>query len=450
MAGLGSLSRPSRFVIVGAGITGLTAAKTIRDADPRASLTLVSDERHLPYSRPGLAYYLTNDIPQSQIFPWTETDLRSLKAIFLHGKAVGLDTAGHILTLSDSRTLAYDVVLLATGAPALLPDVPGAQLEGVVTLDRLDDVTRILSLVKRTRRAVVIGGGITAVEIAEGLAARGVETHYFMRKDRFWGQVLDPDESRLVEQGMRHHGIRLHYNTNAVRVLGQRGRVKGVLTEQGESIACQMVGFAIGIGPRLDLARAAGLNVDRGILTDEYLHTSAADVLAAGDAAQVFDPASGKHILDSLWWMAAEQGRAAGVNMAGGSTAYLRGIPFNVTRVGGLIVTIVGHVGQGGKDADLVSIVHGDSDSWREGSDSFAVHSNNRTCRIRLAVGEDCLVGAVILGDQTLSRPLTELVCKRVPLGRLRQQLLKSPEQAVQVLLDYGQQQVRHHMQAVA
>ncbi len=241
-------SRPQRYVIIGAGVAGLSAAKVIRAADSRAQLTLVSDERHLPYSRPGLAYYLTDDIPQSQLFPWTEADLQGFKAGFLQARAVGVDTVGHVLSLSDGRTLAYDTLLLATGAPALLPDIPGAQLQGVVTLDRLDDVTRILSYAKHTRRAVVIGGGITAVEIAEGLAARGVETHYFMRKERFWGQVLDADESRLVEQGMLHHGIRLHYNTNAVRVLGRRGRVKGVLTERGESIDCQMVGFAIGAG----------------------------------------------------------------------------------------------------------------------------------------------------------------------------------------------------------
>jgi len=437
-------------VIVGGGIAGLSAAKTIRAADPRAQLTLVADERHLPYSRPGLAYYLANDIPQAQLFPWSATELRGLKAGFLHGQVVGLNTGSHILTLSDGRMLAYDALLLATGAPAVLPDIPGTQLQGVVTLDRLDDATSILSLAKRARRAVVVGGGITAVEIAEGLTARGVETHYLMRKERFWSQVLDPEESGLVEQGMVRHGIRLHYHTSVARVLGRRGRVKGVLTEQGESIACQIVGFAIGIRPRVELARAAGLLVDRGILTDEYLRTSAADVFAAGDAAQVFDPASGKHTLDSLWWMAADQGRAAGVNMAGGATPFLRGIPFNVTRIGGLIVTIVGHVGQASDDADLVSIVHGDSETWRDSLDSFAVHSDNPGSRIRLVVGEDSLVGAVILGDQTLSRPLTEMVRSRVPLGRLRQQLLKSPERGVQILIDYGRQQVRHRMQAVA
>ena len=450
MVGLPSASRPARHVIVGAGIAGLTAAQTIRAADPRAQLTLISDEPHLPYSRPGLAYYLTNDIPRAQLFPWSEAELRSLKAGFLNGRAVEVDTLGHVVRLSDGRKLAYDALLLATGAPALLPDIPGSQLQGVVTLDRLDDATRILALAKSTRRAVVIGGGITAIEIAEALTARGVETHYFMRKDRFWAAVLDPEESRWVEQGLVQHGIRLHYNTNAVRVLGQRGRVKGVLTEKGESITCQMVAFAIGIGARLDLAQAAGLKTERGILTDEYLRTSAADVFAAGDAAQVFEPATGKYALDSLWWMAADQGRAAGTNMAGGARPYLRDIPFNVTRVGGLIVTIVGYVGQPGQDADLVSIVHGDSGTWREGLDSFAVRTHNRACRIRLAVGEDCLVGAVILGDQTLSRPLTDLVRNRVPLGRLRAQLLAEPERAVQVLLDYGHKQIRHQLQVVA
>ncbi len=447
---MNSASRPARYVIVGAGIAGITAAQTIRAADGRAQITLVSDEPHLPYSRPGLAYFLANDIPQAQLFPWSDAELRSLKASFLHGRAVEVDTVGHSVALSDGRRLAYDALLLATGAPALLPDIPGSQLEGVVTLDRMDDATRILSMARSARRAVVIGGGITAIEIAEGLAARGVETHYVMRKERFWSQVLDAEESRLVEQGLVHHGVRLHYQTHVVRVLGQRGRVKGVLTEKGESIPCQMVGFAIGIGPRTELARAAGLEVDRGILTDEYLRTSAADVFAAGDAAQVFEPASGKHSLDSLWWMAADQGRAAGTNMAGGARPYLREIPFNVTRVGGLIVTIVGHVGQAAEDADTVSILHGESETWHEDHDSFAVHSHDRTSRIRLAVGEDRLVGALILGDQTLSRPLTDLVRNRVPLGRLRQQLLTSPERAVQVLLAYGQQQVRHRMQAVA
>jgi NAD(P)H-nitrite reductase large subunit len=443
-------ARPQRYVIIGAGIAGLSAAQAIRSADERGQITLVSDERHLSYSRPGLAYLLAGDIPESMLFPWSKDDLRQLQASFLQGRAAGVDSDRRNVSLADGRILPYDVLLLATGAPAVMPDVPGTQLEGVVTLDRLDDARRILSLAKRARRAVVVGGGITAVEIAEGLAARRVETHYFLRKDRFWSQVLDPDESRLVEQGIVHDGIRLHYNTNVVRVLGHKGRVKGVLTEQGESIDCQIVGFAIGIRPRLDLATAAGLRVDRGILTDEYLQTSADGIFAAGDAAEILDPATGRHTLDSLWWMAGEAGRAAGVNMAGGRTPYLRGIPFNVTRVGGLITTIVGSLGQGVPDADLVSIVHGDSETWRTVGDALAVETGDQKSRIRLLVGTDTLVGALIMGDQTLSRLLDDMVRQRVPLGRLRQQLLRSPAQAVQILVDYQRHRAAGDMPVVA
>lgn len=443
--------RPQRHVIIGGGVAGLTAAQVIRRRDTRGQITIVTEERHLPYSRPGLAYLLAGDVPLSQLFPWTEAELRALQASFLRGRAMALDLAGRVVVLQDGRRLAYDALLLATGATAVLPDIPGTQLRGVVTLDQLDDATRILALARRGRRAVVVGGGITAVELAEGLAARGVETHYLLRKDRYWGQVLDPEESRMVERGLERHGIRLHYHTNVVRVLGQQGRVKGVLTEKGKSMACDLVGFAIGIRPKAELAASAGLDVDRGIRTDEYLRTSAEGVYAAGDAAEVYDPATGKHLLDSLWWMAQDQGRVAGDNMSGGSSAYLRDIPFNVTRIGGLITTIVGNVGQGGRgDDDTVSIVHGQSEGWHEPHDSFAVESGDLTSRVRLLVGRETLVGAVIMGDQTLSRPLCDLVRQRVPLGRLRQQLLQSPERAVQILVEYSRRQADRQLQEVA
>lgn len=437
-------------MIVGAGIAALSAAESIRRQDPHGRLTLVTDERYLPYSRPGLAYYLTDMIPKSQLFAWSRPELESLQAGFVHGRAVDLDAPGHNLILADGRTILYDVLLLATGATAILPGIPGTQLKGVVTLDQLDDATHIVKLAKRTRRAAVIGGGITAVELAEGLAARGVETHYFMRKDRFWGKVLDEDESRMVERGMVRHGVRVHHNMSAVRVLGKREQVKGVLFENGESFECQIAGFAIGIRPRLELAQAAGLKTDRGILTDEFLRTSDPNVFAAGDSAESYDPVQEEYLLDSLWSMAAEQGSAAGSNMAGSPKPYVRGIPFNVTRIGGLIMTIVGWVGQRSQDADLVSIVHGDSETWRGNLDSFAVHNTSEASRIRLVVGDDCLVGAVVLGDQTLSQPITELVRKQVPLGRLRQQLRSSPERALQILIEYGEKQVNHRMKAAS
>ena len=149
-------------------------------------------------------------------------------------------------------------------------------------------------------------------------------------------------------------------------MFGTRGRVKAVLTNKGEKVTCQIVGVAIGIQPNIELAVAAGLHTERGILVDEWLRTSEEDIFAAGDVAQVYDPASESYKLDSLWWQAHEQGESAGINMLGGARPYLRSVPFNVTRVGGVITTIVGSVGQGEEDDDLVSIVHGDSENWQD------------------------------------------------------------------------------------
>lgn len=167
------------------------------------------------------------------------------------------------------------------------------------------------------------------------------------------------------------------------------------------------------------------------------MRTSDPHIFAAGDVAQVFDPPTGQYRLDSLWWMAAEQARVAGENMAGGDREYLRSTPFNVTRIGGIITTIIGAVGQAGSDDDLVSITHGDSESWRDRLDSLAVESLTDHSRIRLLLGDDLIVGAVIMGDQTLSEPIHELIRSRAKLGRFRDQLERSPDQALGMLRDY-------------
>jgi NADPH-dependent 2,4-dienoyl-CoA reductase/sulfur reductase-like enzyme len=281
---------------------------------------------------------------------------------------------------------------------------------------------------------VVVGGGITALELAEGLAAQGVETHYFLRRERYWSGVLEAEESALVEERLQEEGIRIHRNTEVSAVVGRRGRVSGVETESGERIECQILAVAVGIRPRLELAKSAGLACDRGIRVDEGLQSSLPDIFAAGDAAEVRDPVTGEYNLDSLWWIALAQGRIAGQNMAGGRAQHARGVPFNVTRLGGLTTTILGTVGQGGRDEDLVSIARGDSNSWREPGDGITIESAPAQSRIRLLVGPRKIVGAVIMGDQSLSRPLQELIRTEVEVTPVREELLAHPERSVGTL----------------
>ena len=291
-------------------------------------------------------------------------------------------------------------------------------------MDTLDEARRILKFAHKARSAVIVGGGITALELVEGLRARGVKTHYFLRSDRYWSNVLDETESQIVEGRLKEEGVQIHYHTELAEILGKGGRVVGVRTKDGRQIPCGIAAIAIGVRPRKELAVAAGLKVDRGILVDEYLQTNHPHIYAAGDVAQVYDPFSGKSIVDSLWGPAVEQGHAAGLNMTGQKVTYLKTVAFNVTRLAGLTTTIIGTVGQG-RDDDLVGIARGDSETWRQMPDAIASQNNFSVNRLRVLVGKQTMVGGIVMCDQTLSRAVHHLIAQKVDITPIREQLLQ-------------------------
>jgi NADPH-dependent 2,4-dienoyl-CoA reductase/sulfur reductase-like enzyme len=410
--------------MVGMGAAGIAAAETIRHEDPSADVLLVSEDVHGYYSRPGLAYYLTGEIPEQMLHPFSERDFDHLNLRRIQGRVARLHLQAHRVELQQGVSLPYDRLLLATGSQAAMPALPGVDLQGVVKLDDMDDARQILKRGRRARGAVVVGGGITALEIVEGLRARRVPTHYFMRRDRYWGNVLDETESRIVEHRLMEEGVQIHYHTELSEILGKGDRVVGVLTNDGRQIKCGLVAIAIGVRPRKELADEAGLETDRGILVNEYLQTSAPDVFAAGDVAQVLDPLSGRAILDTLWGVAVAQGRAAGLNMVGQAAPYRKAVPFNVTRLAGLTTTIIGTVGRG-VDADLLGIARGDSETWRQLPDAIAAQEDFQVNRLRILVGERTLLGAIVMGDQTLSQPLHRLIAWQADITAIRDRLLQ-------------------------
>jgi NAD(P)H-nitrite reductase large subunit len=384
---------------------------------------MVSAESHNFYSRPGLAYLLRGDIPETQLFVRTPDDLRQLNVGRITSSVEQVLCQEHELLLDDGERLPYDRLLLATGALAVSPPFPGGELAGVVKLDSLDDTRRIIGLATRGKAAVVVGGGITALELAEGLHARGMEVHYFLRGNRYMSDVLDETESAIVMKRLRHEGIKVHTNTQVQRAIKKAGRVAGVETQAGVKFACDVVAVAIGVRPRAELAKQSGIKVNRGIVVNEFLQTSEPDIYAAGDVAEVFDPNSGTTTLDVLWPTALAQGRVAGANMAGERRTYTKGVPFNVTQLTGLKVTIIGAVGSG-KNDDLVAITRGESEAWRILPKASVLSERDDVNRVRLLVGEKKLVGALVMGDQTWSRPLQKLIVGQADISSIRTVLL--------------------------
>ncbi len=428
-----------RYAIIGSGPAGIAAAQAIRSQDERAELLLISDDPHGYYSRPGLAYYLTGELPESMLFPFTEQELRLLGVRFLRARARSIDAPAHQIELEGGSRQAYDRLLIASGAQAAPIDYPGGELQGVVKLDCLEDARRILKLARKAKAAVVLGGGITALEIVEGLVSRGVKTHYLLRGDRYWSNVLDETESKIVGHRLVEEGVRLHYHTQVEQILGKGGRVVGVRTQDGRQIACDLVAVAIGIRPRVELAQRSEITIERGILVNEYMETSAPDVYAAGDVAQVYDPFTGKSVLDSLWGPARAQGHTAGMNMSGQHIPYLKPVAFNVTRLANLTTTIIGRVG-GGRDPDLLGIARGDSEIWRQLPDAIAAQSDFNVNHLRLLVGEQTLLGAVVMGDQTLSQAIQHMVARQADIRPVRQQLLQPKAPLAEIIAQFWTQ----------
>jgi NADPH-dependent 2,4-dienoyl-CoA reductase/sulfur reductase-like enzyme len=207
----------------------------------------------------------------------------------------------------------------------------------------------------------------------------------------------------------------------------------GVETTSGQVVPCQILGVAIGVRPRIEVAHLARLQVERGIVVNEFMQTSAPDVFAAGDVAQVYDPRSKRATLDTLWSTALAQGQAAGTNMAGVQIPYVKGVALNVTRLAGLTTTIIGGIGSG-RDEDLLATARGDSEAWRIMPEAWVITERHEVNRIRLLVDERTIVGALVMGDQTLSRPLQYLIAAQVDISPIREAIKADPTAIVSLI----------------
>ena len=381
---------------------------------------------HGYYSRPGLAYFITRELPEARLFPLGARGLAGLGIDVVRDEAVVLDPATGTVALASGRQLRYDRLLLATGSRAIAARVPGADLDGVIKLDDMDDARDLVRRSRTARAAVVVGGGITALEIVEGLRARGVHVHYFLRRDRYWSNVLSETESRIVEEALAREGVTLHRFSELQAVAGRGGAVRAVHTSGGEEVACDILAVAVGVRPRIGLAAGAGLACGRGVLVDERLRSSDPHIFAAGDVAEVLDRRTGRRVIDVLWSSAVQKGRVAGLNMATEPVhEYAEGRPLNVTRLAGLHTTIIGAVGSG-TDADLQGITRGDSQIWSELQEAAVVQAHRGEAHVRIALGERAIAGAVVMGDQAVSRALQELVEGRADVRSLAARL-KAP-----------------------
>jgi 3-phenylpropionate/trans-cinnamate dioxygenase ferredoxin reductase subunit len=316
------------FVIVGAGLAGARAAEELRTQDFDGRLVLVGDEFERPYERPPLSkQFLRGEMPAEKVFvhPAGFYDAHGIELVSAL-RALSIDPVDRVVRFGTGERIHYSRLLLATGAAPRTLTVPGADLEGVHYLRTLDDARILGQELRRAERVVVVGGGWIGSEVAASARQPGTAVAIVDPMSVLLERVLGPEVGRFYTELHERHGVAVHTGTGVEALTGQ-GRVRAVHTSDGQTLAADLVVVGVGVAPRTELAEAAGLDVDDGVVVDELLRSSDADIFAAGDVANAFHPLLGRHLRVEHWANALNQGKAAALNMLGRAIPYDR-VPY--------------------------------------------------------------------------------------------------------------------------
>ncbi len=367
-----------KIVILGAGIAGVSAAEAARAASPDAEIVLLSKEKELPYYRLNLTRYLAGEMGEEG-FPIHPAEWYAQQGIELvQGcEAVSLEADRHALLLDDGSEMTYDKLILACGAHAFVPPIPGGNLPGVHVLRTLDDVRALRQAAQPGVPCVCIGGGILGLEAAAGLARCGAQVTLLENFQWLLPRQLDQQGGEVLERHVRKLGIEIRSSVKITEIFGDT-KVRGLALEDGSTLPAEFIVISAGVRPNTHLARRAGLDVDHGIVVDSSLVTSHPDVYAAGDVAEHYG------VLYGLWEPARFQGVIAGQNAVGAYSEF-GGIPRASTlKVLGVNLFSVGEIEL--KDGSYQSIACENDGEYR-----------------RFLFRDGHLVGAILIGDTHLA-----------------------------------------------
>ncbi len=315
----------SGFVIIGGGLAGARTAERLRHSGYTGSIVLVGAEAHLPYERPPLSKkYLAGtadrkslDIHDLQWYADHDVELR------LGVPAVRLDRAAHHVILADDTRLSYGQLVLATGSRARHLHVPGSDADGILYLRDVEDSNAIGMALDGARRIVIIGAGWIGLEVAANARQRGLEVDMVESGRLPLLRVLGDELAQMFADLHRGHGVCLHPEASVANIEVADGRASGVTLGDGTRLPADLVVVGIGAQPNVELARDAGLEVDNGVLVDEYLRTSDPDIYAVGDIAAQAHPALGRLRVEH-WANARNQPVALAATATGTPTAYAK------------------------------------------------------------------------------------------------------------------------------
>jgi len=307
----------TKYLIIGNSAGGIGAAEAIRDVDREGQITIVSDEPYPCYSRPLISKYLARERTLDTML-FRPADFYSGNNItsILGRKVNSLGLGDRTAELENGEHISWEKLLIASGGVPIVPRMEGAGKRGIFNFTTLHDAKAIDEFIENAHAAVVIGGGLIGISVTEALKKRGVKVTVVEMKDRVLNTILDEQASSIAAEALHKAGIRVITGRTVAEITGKE-LVRGVVLDNGEEIPCNLVVVAIGVSPRIELARGTEIKVSRGISVDRHMATNCPDIYSCGDAAEAYDFVYGANRLTPIWPNAYIGGRGAGYNMAG-------------------------------------------------------------------------------------------------------------------------------------
>jgi nitrite reductase (NADH) large subunit len=378
-----------RVVVIGAGAAGVNAAVEVRKLHPEAEVTLIGDEPYDFYNRMAIGKLVSEATAIDKLYLMPRDWAAARRIRYLRGvSATAIDRTKREVRTDEGESIAYDRLLLATGAQSFVPEIEGFGLEGTFVLRTIEDAVHVQQYIRRQRcrRALTIGGGLLGLEAAHSITELGAYTFVLNRKEWPLKRQLDRSAGKLLGQMMQDFGIAILPWAEPRRIFGTE-RVEGVVLSDGRKLGVDLCLVSTGIRPNVELARAAGLAVQRGVVVDDPMMTSDPYIFAAGDVTEH------KGRVQGLWPASMEQAHVAATNILGGDLRYAGGVPPVKLKV---------------PEIDLLSV--GETEAWSESARELRFEDRNPRRYRKLVLRDGKVCGAILIGHAELTEPVTRAV----------------------------------------
>lgn len=395
-----------QIIIIGNSAAGIAAVESIRSKDRDSKIIVISDEDYTAYCRCVLSYYLAGEVKEDRLIYRPKEFYQSNNIDLILGKkATKVDPKKNQIILEDRQRLDYDSLVIATGASAKFPDIPGAKKRGVFGLRTVKDVKEILGLLPVTKTACVLGGGLIGLKAGYALKRRGIDVKVIVKSSQILSQVLDKTCARIIQRHLEANGLEILTGLDATELLGN-GDLKAIKLDSGKVIGCEVVIIGKGVSPNVDLVKDTAIEVNEGIAVDKILKTSVENIFAAGDCSEAYDFAWGRHQVNALWPNAVEQGCLAGKNLLGENLIYGGSIGMNSVEFFSLPVISMGVVRE------------------EEGMEVFSRLDDNNKVYKKIIIRDNRIKGVILLNRIENSGIYLELIRHKTDVSAIKNELL--------------------------